>query len=132
MQVAVSSTGQDLSDPVSPIFGRCPYYLVVDSETLAFEALPNPAVSAAGGAGVQAAQLVVEQDVEVILTGNVGPNAFRVLQAAGVKVYRVADGTVRETVEAFRSGELMPLSEATNSGHFGTRGRGRGRGRRGG
>jgi predicted Fe-Mo cluster-binding NifX family protein len=112
---------------VSPVFGRCPVYVFVDTETMQFESAGNPAMSAPGGAGIQAAQFAVSKGVTAALTGNVGPNAFNVLQAAGIAIYPVAGGTVREVVEALKSGQLQPISAAT-SGMGGGMGRGMGGG----
>ncbi|MFX0121789.1 MAG: NifB/NifX family molybdenum-iron cluster-binding protein, partial [Candidatus Hodarchaeota archaeon] len=64
MKVVVSAMGEDLNAEVSPIFGRCPMYIFVDTETMEFEAVPNPAMSASGGAGIQAAQFVVSKGVQ--------------------------------------------------------------------
>jgi len=127
MKVVVSAMGESLSAELSPIFGRCPAYVFVDTETMEFEAVPNPAMSAAGGAGIQAAQFVVSRGVQAALTGNVGPNAFNVLQAAGVQIYPVSEGTVQQAVEAYKGGQLQPVSGAT-SGLGGGMGMGRGRG----
>lgn len=113
MKVAVSATGDGLDSAVSPVFGRCPFYLLVDTESMEWSAVANPAMGAAGGAGIQAAQFIVEQGVQALLTGNVGPNATDVLNAAGVAIYPVTQGTVREAVEAFRSGKLQDIGEAT-------------------
>jgi predicted Fe-Mo cluster-binding NifX family protein len=121
----------NLDAEVSPVFGRCPVYVFVDSDTMQFEAEPNPAMSASGGAGIQAAQFAVSKGVQAVLTGNVGPNAFNVLQAAGITTYPVSGGTVRQAVEALKSGKLQPLSGATSGMHGGMgggRGRGMGRG----
>jgi len=119
MKIAVSSTGSNLDAPASPIFGRCPMYLMVDSETLAYEAVENPAMSAGGGAGIQAAQFVVAQGAKAVLTGNVGPNAFEVFRAAGVSVFLAGTGTVREAVQAFRDGTLPQAGGASASAHAG-------------
>ena len=135
MRVVVSAVQDSLDAEVSPVFGRCPVYMFVDSDTMQFEAEPNPAMSAAGGAGIQAAQFAVSKGVEAVLTGNVGPNAFNVLQAAGITTYPISAGTVRQAVEAFRSGKLQPVSGATSGMHGGMgggRGRGMGRGMGGG
>jgi predicted Fe-Mo cluster-binding NifX family protein len=134
MKVVVTSTGANLDAPASPVFGRCPTYILVDTETMDFEALPNPAINAAGGAGIQAAQYVTEQGVQAVLTGNVGPNAFDVLQAAGVPVYLIREGTVRQAVEAFKAGQLQTSGRANVQAHAGMgmggrRGIGRGMGR---
>jgi predicted Fe-Mo cluster-binding NifX family protein len=129
MKVAVSSTGRNLDSVVDPRFGRCPFFVVVDTDTMAFEALPNTSIGAAHGAGIQAAQLVVSRGVKAVLTGNVGPNAFTALSTAGVQVVTGARGTVRDAVERFKRGELGSSSGPTVGGHFGLGGRGMGRGR---
>jgi len=74
------------------------------------EAIQNPAVAAPGGAGIQSAQLVVDKGVEAVITGNVGPNAYQVLSSAGIAVYVGNFKSVREAVEAYRSGKLQPTS----------------------
>jgi predicted Fe-Mo cluster-binding NifX family protein len=129
MKIAVSSQGDTLDSPASPVFGRCPTYLFVEPETMEFEAVPNPAMSQGGGAGIQAAQFVVNRGANAVLSGNLGPNAFDVLQAAGVPGYLVAGGTVREAVEAFKAGQLQRMSGPNVRAHSGMRGGGRGMGR---
>lgn len=117
MKVVVSAQASSLDAPVSPVFGRCPVLILVDSETMAFEAVPNPAISEGGGAGVSSAQWVINCGAQAVLTGNLGPNAFAVLQAAGVPGYLVSAGTVRQAVEAFRAGWLQAMEQASTSGH---------------
>ena len=130
MKVCVSAVADSLDAQVDPRFGRCPYLVVVDSESMEFEAIPNTASGAMGGAGIQAAQTIASKGVKVLITGNVGPNAFQALAAAGVKIVVGAFGTVREVVEKYKRGELKETSAPTVSGHFGMgRGRGRGLGR---
>jgi len=130
MKVVVSSTGRELESTVDPRFGRCQYFIVVDTETMMFEAMPNTSIGAAHGAGIQAAQLVASWGVDVVLTGNVGPNAFTALSTAGVQVLTGASGTVRDAVEKFKLGGLSATGRPTVSGHSGL-GRGMGRGRGG-
>jgi len=93
MKIVVTANGTDLNAPASPVFGRCSTYIFVDTETMAFKAADNPAMSASGGAGIQAAQFVIEQGAQAVLTGNVGPNAFNVFQAANVPIYLLTGGT---------------------------------------
>ena len=119
MRIVVSAQGESLDAPASPVFGRCPTYLFVDTETLAFEAVANPATHQGGGAGIQAAQFVVNQGAQAVLTGNLGPNAYGVLQAAGVPGYLVGTGTVRQAVEAHQAGQLQPMAGANVAGHAG-------------
>ena len=130
MKIAITANGAGLDAPTSPVFGRCLTYVVVDTETMQFESLTNPALSASGGAGIQAAQYLIGQGVQALVTGNVGPNAFQVLNAAGIPVYLNGNGTVRQAVEAFQAGQLEAVSGATAPSHSGM-GRRSGRGRRG-
>ncbi len=135
MKIVVTSTGATLDAAMSPVFGRCPSYVFVDTETLEFEGLSNPAVGAAGGAGIQAAQFIAQRGVDAVVTGNVGPNAYGVLNSAGISVYLCRQGgTVRHAVESFKAGTLEQVGGSTVPGHFGTgggvgRGMGRGMGR---
>jgi len=128
MRVCVSAVANSLDAQVDPRFGRCPYFVVVDSETMLFEGVPNPASGAMGGAGIQAAQAIVSRGVKVLITGNVGPNAFQALSAAGITIVTGAFGTVRDVVEKYKKGELRETSAPTVRGHFGM-GAGMGRGR---
>jgi predicted Fe-Mo cluster-binding NifX family protein len=122
MKLVISSQGDTLDAAASPVFGRCPTFLFVDTETLEFESVPNPAMSQGGGAGIQAAQFVVNRGAGAVLTGNLGPNAFDVLQAAGVPGYLVPEGTVRQAVEAYKAGRLQSMGGASVQEHAGTGG----------
>ena len=128
MKVAVSSTGNGLDAPVDPRFGRCSAFIIVDTETMQAEAMPNSSIGAAHGAGIGASQAVAGAGVGAVLTGQVGPNAHMALSQAGVKVYTGASGTVRQTVEAYKRGELREVSSPTVGGHFGQGSRGMGGG----
>jgi len=129
MKVVVTSDGAGLDAAASPVFGRCRSYVFVDTESMDAETVENPAMNAAGGAGIQAAQFVVEQGAEAVISGNVGPNAYNVLLAADVPVHLLEDGTVRDAVEAFKNDQLQRAGGATGPAHAGM---GRGAGRRGG
>jgi predicted Fe-Mo cluster-binding NifX family protein len=130
MKICVSAVANSLDAQLDPRFGRCPYFVIVDSESMQFEAIPNMASGATGGAGIQAAQIIANNGVKVVITGNVGPNAFQALSAAGIKIVTGAFGTVREAVEKYKKGELRETGAPTVGGHFGMgRGQGQGRGR---
>ena len=128
MKICVSAESDSLDSPIDPRFGRCPYFVIVDSETMQFEAVPNMASGATGGAGIQAAQTIASKGAKVLITGNVGPNAYQALLAAGIRIVTGAFGTVREVVEKYKRGELRETGAPTVGGHFGM-GRGRSRGR---
>jgi len=119
MKVAISSTGQELSSQVDPRFGRSPYFIFIDPETMQFEAIENPHVNAMGGAGIQTAQLVANKGIEVVLTGSCGPNAYQILQAAGVKVITGVVGTAEEAVKKFRLGQYKQTSGPNVASHYG-------------
>jgi len=125
MKIVVTAEGSSLDAEVSPVFGRCPMFLFVDTETMEYTGVANPATHASGGAGIQAAQFVVDQGAKAVVTGNVGPNAFGVLQAAQVPAYLAQSGSVRRAVEAQRSGALERLGQASAEAHAGTRAAGR-------
>jgi len=127
LKVAVSATGPSLDASVDPRFGRCSYFVIVDTETMQYETLPNPAQYAGGGAGIQAAQTIASKGVQAVLTGNVGPNAYQALIAAGIQIVTGAYGTVREAVMKFKEGKLKGTSAPTAPMHYGM-GMGRGRG----
>ena len=119
MKVVISSQGETLGAPASPVFGRCPFFVFVDTDTLATEARANPAMNQGGGAGIQAAEFVVNQGAQAVLSGNLGPNAYDVLQAAQVPGYLLAEGSVGQAVEAFKAGQLQPMGGASVGSHAG-------------
>lgn len=97
-KILATSTGAELDSAIDPRFGRSAYFAVVDQDTGALEAIPNPFLDAASGAGTQAAQWVLDQGVSALLTGRCGPKAAAVLEGSGVRVIEGASGTVREAV----------------------------------
>lgn len=119
MKVAVTSTGSTLEDQVAARFGRCPYFLVVDTDSMQFEVVENPNLALGGGAGIQSAQMMAEKGVSHILTGNCGPNAFQVFGRAGVEVIVGVAGPAREALERFKTGEFSSANAANVQSHFG-------------
>lgn len=126
MRICVTSQGDDLESEVDPRFGRCVYFMMVDTETMEFEPVLNGGVGARGGAGVQAAQAVGGLGAEALVTGHVGPNAFDALRAAGIRIFTGASGTVREALKEFKSGSLDEATGGpTTESHSGMRMRGK-------
>ncbi len=125
MKIAISSFGKNLDAQIDPRFGRCQYFIFVEPETMEFEACENEGWMASGGAGVQAAQFIVQKGAKALITGNLGPNAASALSASGIKVYLVSGGTIKEVAEAYKSGTLKEASAATVPSHFGIGGRSR-------
>ncbi|EKD37985.1 MAG: dinitrogenase iron-molybdenum cofactor biosynthesis protein [uncultured bacterium] len=119
MKVAVTAKGRDLQAEVDPRFGRAPYILIVETETMEYETIDNSVnVNAFKGAGIQAATMVAEKGAQVLLTGYCGPNAFRTIQAAGVKVVNDVTGTVREALETLKSGKVAYSTGPNAEGHW--------------
>ncbi|MHA1771116.1 MAG: NifB/NifX family molybdenum-iron cluster-binding protein [Candidatus Thorarchaeota archaeon] len=111
-KLCITSTGPTLDAPVDPRFGRCAYFIFVDSDTLAFEAVPNEAAMSAGGAGIRASQYVASKGVDVVITGSVGPNAFPALQSSGIQILLHTGGTVQQAIEQYNQGSLSSPSGA--------------------
>ncbi len=149
MKICITSTGSDLSSFLDPRFGRARYFLILDSATSKLEeVIENPNINAPRGAGVASAQIVAASGAKIVITGNIGPNAFMVLNSAGIKIFSGAFGmTVKQALEAYKAGKLKETGQPTSPGFFGRPGgrfpggppgpttppgpgRGRGRGRR--
>jgi len=119
MKIAVSAMGATLDAEVDPRFGRCKYLIFVDSDTMEFEAQDNASSTAGGGAGIATGQVVVNKDVQVVLTGNIGPNAHNVLSQAGIQVMTGVSGKVRDAIEAYKSGGFNEATSPTVEAHAG-------------
>lgn len=112
--------GQELSSLVDSGFERSLFFIFVDIETMSAEAVPNPYVNTMGGAGIQTAQFIANKAVEIVFAGECGSNAFQTLRAAGVKLITGINGTVRETVEKFKSGQYEPAITPSAAAQFST------------
>jgi predicted Fe-Mo cluster-binding NifX family protein len=119
MRIAVTSAGNDLSGEVDPRFGRAPRFLLVDPETLEYEVVENTqSLDLPQGAGIQAAENLAKRKPAVVLTGNCGPKAFKVLQAAGIGVVVDVRGKVEDAVKAYVRGDYRTAGAANVEGHW--------------
>ena len=119
MKIAITSRGEDLDAEMDQRFGRCQYFVLLDSETMEFQAVENKAAMERGGAGPQAAKAVLDLGAEILITGNLGPNAFMALEASGIKGYIGASGTVRNALEQYNRGELEEAKAPSVDSHAG-------------
>ncbi len=119
MKVCVTSEGDSLDSKVDPRFGRCRYFIFADTDTLEFEAIANPNIESTGGAGIQSAQMVSAGKIKAVLTGNVGPNAFTTLEAAGVEIFTGVSGTIKDAIAKFKKGEFKSVSGPSVASHSG-------------
>ncbi|MBN1311635.1 MAG: NifB/NifX family molybdenum-iron cluster-binding protein [Anaerolineae bacterium] len=107
MKIILTTTEPNITAEIDPRFGRGTHFIIVDTDTLEWEAHANPGVNASGGAGVQAAQFASEQGVQAAISGGFGPNAYDSLNAAGITMYLCGTcRTAQEAVERFKAGEL--------------------------
>ncbi len=121
MKICVTSQGDNLDAQVDPRFGRCPYFIIVDTDTLEFEAIQNPNINGMGGVGVQSGQIMSEKQVKAVLTGNVGPNAFQTLKAGDIEIISGVSGKIKEIIEKYKKGEFKLTEDPSVDSHFGTK-----------
>jgi len=108
MKICITSEGNNLDSKVDQRFGRCQFFIFIDTDTSNFEAVQNQNVNGMGGVGVQSGQLVAEKQAQIVLTGKVGPNASQTLESAEIEVILDVEGTVKEALDRFKNGELKP------------------------
>jgi predicted Fe-Mo cluster-binding NifX family protein len=143
MKIAVSSSGMDLDSLIDPRFGRCAYFLMVETDDMSFEVFDNQSTASGGGAGIQSAQFISSKGAQAVITGNCGPNAVKTLAAGGIEMFLGNTGIVRVVLQKYKNRELTStnmanvseysgLGDQTSSGRGmgmgGQRGMGRGRG----
>jgi len=128
MKICITSTGSTLNSSVDPRFGRCGYFLIMNEKGKLLKALPNEGVQAMRGAGITAAQIVANEGIKVVITGNIGPNAYMVLEQSGIKIFPGAfNMTVEEAFEMYKQGKFKEMEPSQAKGF----GPGFGRGARG-
>ena len=131
MKICVTSLGDSLDSEMDSRFGRCKYFLIIDTDSMDVKSISNDSLMASGGAGIQAAQMVAKTGADTVSTGNVGPNAFQTLKAAGIKVITGVNASIKDVVDKFNRGELREIEAPSVGSHFGMGGTGRGFGRGG-
>ena len=111
MKIAISSTGEKLTDNVSEVFARCPYFIIAEIKNRKIEKteiIKNESTDQMSGAGISAAQLIAEKNVNAVITGNVGPRALDVLRQFNIKIYS-GSGAVKEVLQEFIDGKLKKI-----------------------
>jgi len=119
MKIAITAQGKELSSEIDLRFGRAKWIIIVDSETGDFDVHDNVVnLNAVQGAGIQTVQIIANLDVEVVITGNVGPNAFKTLNTAGVKIFLAEKQTVQNAIDSLKAGKLKEVDQANVEGHW--------------
>ncbi len=122
MKVAISAKGDDETADVDERFGRCPYFVIVDTDEMEYESMKNEHTKESHGVAPQVVQMLSEMDIEAVITGNIGPNGYRTLKSAEIKAYK-GSGEISEAVEELKKGELEEIKNQTVKGHHGKGGR---------
>jgi predicted Fe-Mo cluster-binding NifX family protein len=113
MKIAVASKGETLSSRVDERFGRCPYFLVLDTTSMTIEAIENPGLKEKNAAGIRSCQMLIDMNIDAVVVKNVGHNVFVTLTGAGMDVYTVKSGTVKAAIELLKRGELSIVEHPT-------------------
>lgn len=116
MSIAISIASASPDASPHSHFGRAPAFLLVDPATGERRAADNPALGASGGAGIQAAEFIVRQGVEAVISGSIGPKAYQVLAAAGIRMYEAEAGSVEDLLSRYQNGELTPIEKPSGGG----------------
>lgn len=120
MKIAIASSGKNLDSLVDARFGRCPYFLIVDPKTQEFEIIKNTAEQSLQGAGISAAQLVLNQKVKAVIAGNFGPKAVMVLAQGKVKIFPISGKMAKAVIKDFNEGKLKPAPNQILFGQAGS------------
>jgi predicted Fe-Mo cluster-binding NifX family protein len=119
MKIAITATENNLEADVDPRFGRASYFILVDSDTMKFEAIENlQNINAQQGAGIQAGKTIINNDVDVLITGNCGPKAFNILNSNNVKIAIGAKGKVKDALKEYQNNKLEIAENASVEGHW--------------
>ena len=119
MKICITAQGDNLDSEIDPRFGRCKYFIIIETDTEAFEAIQNPNIETMGGAGIQSGQFMANNKVKAVLTGNVGPNAFQTLKAAGIHVATGVSGVIKEAIDKYKKGEFKATQGPSVGSKFG-------------
>ncbi len=119
MKICITSQGNTLESQVDPRFGRCQYFVVHDTETSQSEFIDNKNKDGMGGVGVQSGQMIIEKGVKAVLTGNVGPNAYRTLEAGNIEIITGVFGKLKEVIESYEAGKYKATDGPSVKSHFG-------------
>lgn len=111
MKIAIPTDDKTIDSTVCPSFGRTPFFLIYDTDSKESFFLDNSAAASQGGAGIKAAQTIVDQKADVLLTPRCGQNAADVINAANIKIYKTTDASIKATIDSFTDGKLSLLEE---------------------
>lgn len=117
MKIVIPVEDKSTDTRISKVFGRAPYFLIYDKENKKEEFIENTACNSSGGAGIKAAQIVVDNKGDVLLTPQCGENAANVIKAAKIKIYKTENSSIEENLDKFNSGILLSLDNIHSGFH---------------
>ncbi|NMB07209.1 MAG: diguanylate cyclase [Tissierellia bacterium] len=112
MKIALSSKGNDLDNNMDLRFGRAEYFIIYNIENDEFQAIENKGHTASGGAGIASAQQLIEKSIDVVISGNFGPNAYDLLKDSEIKMYKGEDIPIKELIQNYKLGKLEEIKSA--------------------
>ncbi len=119
MKIIISSTGNSLESKVDQRFGRAAMFILYDTDDDSFSVIDNKQnLDSPSGAGIQAAQNIINSGAQTVITPNCGPKAFRVLSTAGVKIFSCGDSKIKDIINDFKNGKLEEIKQANVEGHW--------------
>lgn len=122
MKICITSEGKNMDAKVDSRFGRCQYFVFFDTDTNTVEIEENGNAQFPGGAGIKSGQVMVSKGVQAVLTGNVGPNAQKVLSGAGIVILTNVSGTIKDVIENYKNGKYAPTEVPSVGSKFGMAG----------
>ncbi len=119
MKIAISATGKTTENLLDMRFGRCEYFQIHDTESKEIKILENEGQNSSGGAGIVASNQLIDEKIDVIITGNLGPNAFELIEKSGIKAYKCGNMVIGSVLEKYKKGELKEIKIASPAHHGG-------------
>lgn len=117
MKIAISAKGKITDDSLDPRFGRCEYFQIYDTEVKSIKIVNNKGIEASGGAGIAAANQLIDEGADVVITGSLGPNAFEIIEKAEIKAYKGDNMSIAAAIEKYSNNELEEITIAGNAHH---------------
>ncbi|MFA6939720.1 MAG: NifB/NifX family molybdenum-iron cluster-binding protein [Clostridiaceae bacterium] len=117
MKIAISASGKSNESLLDIRFGRCEYFQIHDTQSGEVKILENKGQNASGGAGIASSNQLIDEKVDIIITGNLGPNAFELIEKAEIKPYKCGSLAIRDVLQKYNNGELEEIKISGPSGH---------------
>lgn len=115
MKIAISAVGKEKHSLMDPRFGRCEYFHIYDNKSNDYYIIENNGLNSSGGAGIAAAQQLLDEKIETIITGSLGPNAYNIIEKAKIKAYKGDNCRIVDLLEQLNKNQLLEITGAGES-----------------